>query len=166
MQVLKRRYDTNPQKDFDPYITQKKADEIKKELDKMINIIRPKLVHEVEEHAKNGDFSENAAYQAAKGKLRGLNNRILVLQNILNKAIIIEHDKNSNVICLGNTVTVETNGNEFTYQILGSQEINLEQGIISHKSPIGAGLIGHKVGDEVEIEINDRIIKYKIIKIA
>lgn len=165
MRVPKRRYDVNPQQNFDPNITQQKADQLKVELEKMIKIIRPKLSHEVEELAKQGDFSENAAYQMAKGKLRGLNNRILVLQNILNKAIIIKPDKKSNVISLGSVVTVEANENQCTYQILGTLEINLEKGIISHNSPIGSALIGHKPGDTVEIEINDNIVKYKIIKV-
>jgi len=165
MRVPKRRYDANPQQDFDPYITQQKADEVKANLDKMIKTIRPKLVKEVEEHAKLGDFSENAAYQMAKGKLRGLNNRILVLQNILNKAIIIKPEKKSKVVELGHLVTVKIDGQEFTYKILGAQETDPDKGIISRHSPIGSALLGHKLGDEVEVEINDRLIKYKIIKI-
>jgi transcription elongation factor GreA len=165
MQVPKRRYDVNKQQNLDPYITQNKADQIQTEINKMVKIIRPKLIREVEEHAKLGDFSENAAYQMAKGKLRGLNNRVLVLQNILNKAIIIKPDKKSGVVSIGSTVVVKSNNNQYTYEILGAQETNPDLGIISHQSPIGSALLGHKSGDEFEVEINDKIIKYKIIKV-
>ncbi len=165
MQIPKRRYDTNPQQNLDPHITQQKADQMQAELEKMIKIIRPKLVKEVEEHAKLGDFSENAAYQLAKGKLRGLNNRILVLQNKLNQAIIIPNCTQGDCVQIGSTVTVEINGEKKTFQILGSQETNPSQGIISHNSPIGAALIGHKAGETVKTEINGRIIEYKIIEV-
>ncbi len=165
MRVPKRRYDTNPQQNFDPHITQKQADEMQANLVKLIKVIRPKLANEVAEHAKLGDFSENAAYQMAKGKLRGVNNRILVLQNNLNKAIIIKTDKKNKTVCLGCQVKVETNGQQSIYTILGSQETNPDNCIISHLSPIGSALLGHRAGDKVEVEINDKIIKYKIIEI-
>ena len=165
MYVPKRRYDLNPQKDFDPYITQKKHNQMQANLERMIKIIRPKLVKEVEEHAKLGDFSENAAYQMAKGKLRGLNNRILVLQNNLNKAVIIKSNKKSQTVELGSQVTVKLGDQQFTYQILGAQEAEPDQGIISHKSPIGSALLGHRKSDEIEVQFDDRIIKYKIVKI-
>nr|MBD3359350.1 transcription elongation factor GreA [Candidatus Buchananbacteria bacterium] len=165
MRVPKRRYDSNPQQNFDPYISQKQADQMKADLEKMIKIIRPKLIKEVEEHAKLGDFSENAAYQVAKGKLRGLNNRILVLQNNLNKAVIIKSDNNHETVCLGCKVKVKTNDKQYTYTILGSQETDPQKGIISHLSPIGSALLGHRTGDEVEVKIDDKIIKYKILEI-
>ena len=165
MQVPKRRYDSNPQQNFDPHITKQKAQTMESELEKMIKIIRPKLVKEVEEHGKLGDFSENAAYQVAKGKLRGVNNRILTIQNLLNKAVIIESDKNDTVQ-IGSKVTIKAEGNEYTYTILGSQETDPNKNIISHLSPIGSALLGHRVGDEVAVEINDNIIKYKILEIT
>ncbi len=165
MQVPKRRYDSNPQQNFDPHITQKQADQMKAELEKMIKVIRPKLAKEVAEHAKLGDFSENAAYQMAKGKLRGLNNRILVLQNNLEKAIIIKSNKKSETVCLGCKVKIKTNNQEYIYTILGSQETDPQKGIISHLSPIGSALLGHRTGDEVEVKIDDKIIKYKILEI-
>lgn len=146
-------------------MTRQKAEELEKELHKLIKVARPKLIHEVQEHAKLGDFSENAAYQIAKGKLRGLNTRILTLENLLNKAIIIESGSSDGIVSLGSKVTVQVNEQKITYQILGSQETNPTKGVISHLSPIGAALLGHKQGDEVEVEINDQIIKYKILKI-
>jgi transcription elongation factor GreA len=165
MQVPKRRYDKNDQETGDYHISAQKAEEIRKELDRLIKIVRPRLADEVAEHAKLGDFSENAAYQIAKGKLRGANHRILVLEDMLNNAIIIECDP-GNCVQIGSKVTVEINSQTKTLQILGSQETDPGRGVISHNSPIGSALLGHKVGDEVRIDINDRKVVYKIIKIS
>jgi len=164
MQIPKRKSEKNAQNDYDPHITSQKADEMRKELERLIKISRPRASNEVAELAKHGDFSENAAYQMAKGKLRGINHRILILQDKLNNAIIIECSP-GNCVRLGSQVTVETNGQRKIYKILGSQETNPQQGIISHLSPIGAALLGHKINDEIAIEINDQNLKYKIIKI-
>src|SRR4030042_2133752 len=160
MQIPKRKSEKNTQNDYDPHITSQRADEMRKELERLIKIARPRASNEVAEHAKLGDFSENAAYQMAKGKLRSINNRILILQDKLNNAIIIECVP-SNCLQLGSQVTVEVNGQRKIYTILGSQETNPQQGIISHLSPIGKALLGHKINDEVEIEINGQNLKYK-----
>jgi len=164
MQIPKRKSEKNVQSNNDPYITTQKAEEMQKELERLIKIARPRTSDEVAELAKLGDFSENAAYQMAKSKLRGINNRILVLQDKLNNAIIIECAP-GNCVQLGSQVTVEANGQRKIYTILGSQETNPQQGIISHLSPIGTALLGHKINDEVEVEINGQKLKYKIIKI-
>ena len=164
MQIPKRKSENNSQGTYDPHITSQKADEMRKELERLIKISRPRVSNEVAEHAKLGDFSENAAYQMAKAKLRGINNRILVLQDKLNNAIIINCAP-TECVQLGSQVTVEVNGAQKNFQILGSQETNPQKGIISHLSPIGAVLLGHKLNDEVEIEINGQNLKYKIIKI-
>lgn len=166
MQIPKRRYDKTGPANSDYHITAQKAAEIKKELDRLIKIVRPRLSNEVAEHAKLGDFSENAAYQIAKGKLRGTNHRIMVLEDMLNNAEIISECLPGSCVQIGSKVSVEINGQEKTFQILGSQETNPTRGIISHLSPIGSALLGHKINDDVEIKINDLKVIYKIIKIA
>ncbi len=165
MQIPKRRSEQTNQNATDPYITASKAAEMKKELERLVKIVRPRLSEEVAEHAKLGDFSENAAYQIAKGKLRGINHRILVIEDTLNNAVIIEEGKGGSTVKVGSKVTVQINGTKKVFQILGSQETDPSRGIISHLSPIGSALLGHKVNDEVEIEINDRVVIYKIIEI-
>jgi len=166
MQIPKRRSEQNNQTANDYHITAQKAAEYKQELERLIKLIRPRQSDEVAEHAKLGDFSENAAYQIAKGKLRGTNHRILVLEDILNNAIIIPACKPGSCVQIGSKVTVEINGQPKTFQILGSQETDPGRGIISHLSPIGSALLGRKVNDKVTIDINDRKVIYKIIKIS
>jgi len=77
MQIPKRKTHISATVTNDPYLTQDKIAEFKKELDHLIRISRPKASLEVQELSKLGDFSENAAYQIAKGRLRGINRRIM-----------------------------------------------------------------------------------------
>ena len=149
----------------DPYITQDKFNELTKKLDRLINVNRPREAEEVKRLALMGDFSENAGYQIAKGRLRGVNQRILDIQNLLKNAEIIRHDKDNELITIGNFVTLSRDGKEKDYQILGSEETNPTAGVISHHSPLGSALIGKRVGDEIEVTLSDRNIKYKIVKI-
>lgn len=149
----------------DPCITQDKFDELTKKLNHLVNFKRPKEAEEVKRLALMGDFSENAGYQIAKGRLRGINQRIIDIENLLKSAEIIQPDLNNDIIQLGNSVILSRNGQEKEYLILGSEETNPGAGVISHHSPLGAALIGRKVGTEIEINLDDRTIKYQIISI-
>lgn len=164
MITSKRKSDKNPRTPRDPYITQERTEQLKKRKEELIKVVRPKLSQEVARLADLGDFSENAAYQLAKSKLRGVNNKILTIEDILKHAIIIKPTK-SKVIQIGSQIIAEVNGIKNNYQILGSQESAPSTGKISHLSPIGSALIGHKKNDTVEIELEDRKIKYKIISV-
>jgi transcription elongation factor GreA len=125
---------------------------------------RPPLIEEVKFHALNGDFSENAAYQIAKGRLRGLNQRIIETEDHLKNAVIIAPSQNGRVV-LGSRVTVEVNGKIKTFLILGSAETNPGQGVISRNSPIGSLLMGRRAGDRVKLKLKDRETEYEILKI-
>ena len=114
---------------------------------------------------EDGDFSENHAYQTAKGRLRSINQRILDIENHLKQANIIMAPKNNGAVDLGHFVTVAVGDKTRTYQILGSSETDPLRGIISNNSPIGAALMNHKVGDIVKIKLADKLIEYKILEI-
>ena len=148
----------------DQHLTEAKYNELKNKLER-IKFNRPRLAEEVKKYASDGDFSENAAYQIAKGRLRGVNQRILELEDHLKRAAIIKPNKNSHTVQLGSNVTVSADGREKTYLILGSSETDPTKGIISRNSPIGAALIGKKLDDQIKIKLADREIEYKIIKI-
>lgn len=166
MRVPTRKSEKQNNFSIDPYITQDKFDELSKKLVKLVKINRPREAEEVKRLALMGDFSENAGYQIAKGRLRGINQRILEIENILKKAEIITPQIKTGFVEIGNTVFLEVNGKEKKYLILGSLETNPEFGVISHKSPLGSALIGKKEGSEISLEINHKIQKYRIIKIA
>lgn len=164
MRVPRRKSEEGVRPAVDPHLTQAKYDELVSKLDRLKKSVSG-LAQEVKLHAQNGDFSENAPYQIAKGKLRSVNQRILELGQQLNRAVIIKEGGDNNVVQLGNKVTVEIGGQEKTYQILGSVETNPAQGIISHNSPIGAALIGQSLGATITVQLNKKQVEYKIIKI-
>ena len=149
----------------DPYLTAGKFNELNEKL-KKLKVSLPQAIKEVKRLAEMGDFSENAAYQMAKGRLRGLNQRILDLEEQLKLSIIIKPGLNKKQVQLGSRVTVITAGQKQTYLILGSSEINVKNNIISHNSPIGSALIGKKVGDSVKIQLANNEAEFKIIKIT
>jgi len=171
MQVPKRKSEKYTNIAVDPHMTQEKFMDLKNNLDRMLKA-RPLLAKDVQFYAANGDFSENAEYQIAKGKLRGLNRRIDETKDLINKADIIKPTTKFDTVQLGSTVTIEIEGpadsagkKEKTYKILGSSETRPEQGIVSHQSPIGAALMGKRVNEEVLVKTKNREIKYRVISI-
>lgn len=147
----------------DPHITQEKYDELVAKLERLKRS-RPKVIEEVKFQAAMGDFSENAAYGIAKGRLRGINQRMLEIEDHLKRSIIIKAASKDKV-SLGCTVTIETGGKQKAYTILGSSEVDPLHGIISHNSPIGSALMGRKIGDYAEVILKDKTNRYKIISI-
>ncbi|MEK7131719.1 MAG: GreA/GreB family elongation factor [Patescibacteria group bacterium] len=149
----------------DPFLTEGKFTELKNKLDKLKNFNQPRAIEEVKRLAELGDFSENVEYQIAKGRLRGINDGILKIENHLKHAVVIIPQKQIDIVQLGHKVTVESNNKEKTYQLLGSSETNPHNGIISYNSPIGKALIGRGVGEIIKINIDDKEVAYKIIRI-
>jgi transcription elongation factor GreA len=148
----------------DPYITRYKYQELENKLERLKQAQAP-AAEEVRRLASDGDFSENAAYQMAKGRLRGINQRITDIEDHLKRAVIIEAKNKSDRIALGSRVTIESNGKEKTYEILGPTETDPKLNIISHKSPLGSALINHRVGDTIKLKINNKLKEFKITRI-
>ncbi|MCX6799769.1 MAG: GreA/GreB family elongation factor [Candidatus Falkowbacteria bacterium] len=166
MQTPKRKLGLYAHLKPDPHLTKEKYIELKNKLERLIKVSRSKAANEVRRLAEMGDFSENAAYQISKGRLRGINQRITDIEDHLKQAIIIRPLKNTSRVELGHIVTVLVQGKEKNLQILGSSETNPLKGIISHNSPIGAALIGKKVGEKILIKLANKEIEYEIIKIS
>lgn len=152
----------------DPHITEAKFIELKDELLKLKKNAHPRAVFEVKRQAEFGDFSDNVAYSIAKGRLRWINQRISDLEKQLKNSIIIKSIKNAKKVELGHKVTVKIKDEEKVYIILGSSETDPAKNIISHNSPIGSALLGHKIGDRVKINLvnKDKEIECEILGIA
>jgi transcription elongation factor GreA len=165
MRVPIRKGDARAFTKPDLHLTQARYDELTAKLDRMISVDRPRLAEEVKRLALMGDFSENAGYQLAKGRLRGLNQRILDTEYLLKRAEIIRPSADTSRVRIGHLVTIENRGQLKTYRILGGTETDPTRGIISHNSPLGSALIGKCVGESISIGASDRLKEYKIIKI-
>jgi transcription elongation factor GreA len=149
----------------DPNLTPEKFSELKNNLEKLIKRVRPRLAEEVKRLAAFGDFSENAEYQIAKGKLRGINERILQIEDLVKRAVIIAPTRGDGIVRLGSQVTVKVNGKEKTYLLLGSEETSPGEGVISNNSPLGAALMGRWVGERIKLKLADKEVEYEIIDI-
>ncbi len=149
----------------DPHMTQEKFDELSTLLARLKKA-RPEAAAEVKRLAEMGDFSENAAYQLAKGRLRGLNQKLMETEDHLKHAKIIPSAASNGIVQLGSSVTVEQAGKQQTYRILGPTEANPGKGIISHLSPLGAALLGKATGDSFQVNLAGSQVQLRITAVA
>ena len=135
------------------YLTQEGLDNLKKELDDLINVRRPENVQAIKEARALGDLSENAEYDAARNEQAVLEARIKQLEKMLENVSIIS-DVSTDSVSIGNTVTIKyvDDDEEDEYKIVGSQEADPFESRISNESPIAQALFDHKVGDIVTVE--------------
>ena len=149
-------------------MSQERYDEIKQELH-YLETVREKEVSELIKEARSvGDPSENSEYDEAKTEQGKLYSKIAELKALIEKAEIIEkQDMDKGVVALSSRVKIlDVDENEETeYQIVGSQEANPMSGRISDESPIGRGLLGHKVGETVTIEAPAGTMKFTILSV-
>ena len=135
----------------------------------MITIERPNISAQIAEARDKGDLSENAEYDAAKNAQGLLELRISKLQEIIADARVVDDSMidTSKVSLFTKVLLRDLNKNcEITYTIVSENEANLKEGKISINTPIAKGLIGKKVGDEVEIKVPVGLLKFKILNIT
>ena len=149
------------------YLTEEGRAELQQELDNLINVRRPDLAIKLKEAVAEGDLKENANYHDAKEQQAFIEGRIQYLENILRSAQTISNEGPSDEVRLGSQVTIREDGGDEdeTYTIVGAAEANPREGKISHESPIGATLLGHKKGDSVKVQTPAGQVVFKIKKI-
>ena len=150
------------------YLTEEGLEELKKELDNLINVRRPENIIAIKEARALGDLSENAEYDAARNEQAQIEGRIKQLEKMLeNVSIISEVSKDK--VSIGNTVSikyVDDDDEEVEeYKIVGSQEANPFESKISNESPIAKALFDHKVGDVVTVESPNGSYEVEIVEI-
>jgi transcription elongation GreA/GreB family factor len=150
--------------EMDHLMTQGKFDSYEQEL-KDLYARRPAAAREVARLAELGDFSENVEYQLAKRKLRGINGGITKTEYKLNHAIMIKAEGDGSTVEIGRTVIVTDGTKERTYTILGSQQTDPSNGIISQTSPIGVALLGARLGEEVVVYAGNKNSTLKVLSI-
>ena len=148
------------------YLTQEGLDELKKELEELINIKRPENIQAIKEARALGDLSENAEYDAARNEQAQIEARIKQLEKMLENVSIIE-DVGTDKVRIGNTVAIKyvDDDEEDEYKIVGSQEADPFESKISNESPIAQALFDHKVGDVVTVQSPNGSYEVEIINI-
>jgi transcription elongation factor GreA len=150
------------------YLTPEGAEELRRELDELITVRRPALAAKLTEAVAQGDLKENADYHDAKEQQGFMEGRIKYLENILRSAVVIESNTDSDEVTLGAKVTIVEDGtkDEETYIIVGAAEANPREGKISNESPIGAALLGRKVGEKVKVNTPAGEMSFKVKRIG
>ena len=149
-------------------MTKEGFDKKMKELARLENEERPEVVRAIVEAREKGDLSENAEYDAAKERQGMLEAKIAELKNLVANARIIDETKiQTDEVQLLNRVTIKNVKNKatMTYTIVTETEANLRENKISIATPIAKGLLGHKVGDVVEVNAPAGVMKFEILKI-
>lgn len=119
-------------------------------------VLRPRVVKDIEEARAHGDISENSEYEDAKERQAHIEGKIRELESRIALADIIDVTKvaATDAVIFGTTVDLEDadTSETFSYKIVGTEEADVRAGFISYSSPIGKALIGRQVGDEVRFE--------------
>lgn len=146
--------------------------ELEEELEHLKVVGRQEIKEKIQVALSFGDLSENAEYDEARNDQGKLEARISEIENILSMAKVIDEDSlSTDIIQMGSKVTIKDveYGDIYKYQIINSTSTSKNKGedyLTSDESPVAKALIGHKVGEIVEVEAPDGIIKYEVIEIS
>lgn len=149
-------------------ITRKGYETLKEELEYLKKVERPKNIKAIEEARSHGDISENAEFEAAKDRQAFIMGRLNDLEDKLARAEIIDPDTMPKDRAVFSSQVVLENidtGENVEYQLVGPDESNIEQGLISVSSPLGKAMIGKKPGDEIILQTPGGKRSYELVEI-
>lgn len=149
-------------------MTRKGYEALRKEMDHLKTVVRPKNIQAIEEARAHGDLSENAEYHAAKEKQGFIEGRLAELSYKINAAEVIEPGAlPPDRAVFASTVVLENIDTEesVSYQLVGEDESNIEKGRISVSSPLGRAIIGKRAGDEIVLNAPGGKRVYELMEI-
>ncbi len=148
------------------YLTARGLQDLEEELKDLKCVKRKQVTEKIQKAREYGDLSENSEYDAAREEQAMIEGRILELENMLKNAEIIEPTTGDAVVGIGCRVRIDMGGSQEEYVIVGKVEADPLKKKISNESPVGAALLGAKVGDVVEIKTPSNSYKCKILEIS
>lgn len=147
------------------YLSQERFDELSKELNELKTKGRQEVAQRLKQAKELGDLSENSEYQEAREEQSRLEQKIGEIEDMLKHSSIIKKPTGTATVRIGSKVKVKNDGQVLHYEIVGSNEANPATGSVSNESPLGRGLLGHKVGDFIFIKAPKGEIGYQILSI-
>lgn len=149
-------------------LTHEGLKELEAELEDLKVNKRKEVAQKIKEAREQGDLSENAEYDAAKDEQRDIEARIEEIEKILkNVEVVAEDDIDDKKINVGCHIVIHDFefDEDLELSIVGSTQTNSLNGKISNESPLGKALIGHEIGDVVEVAMGDAVSKFKVLDI-
>lgn len=150
-------------------LTQRGADKLRAELDQLKSKERPQVIRAIADAREHGDLKENAEYHAAREQQSFIEGRIAEIESKLSNAQIIDVTQlpATGRVVFGTTVVLQEldSDTEVSYQIVGEDEADIKQGLLSVNSPMARALIGKEEGDEVEVRTPSGARAYEIVEV-
>jgi transcription elongation factor GreA len=149
------------------YLTPEGIKKLQEELDYLVNTRRPEVAQQIADAKADGDLSENAGYDEAKNTQAFVEGRILTVKGLLSNAVVIHENGSKESVDVGSKVTIRDVefGDQAKYSIVGSAEVDPDNGRISLRSPIGRALMGHRKGDRIEVQTPNGAVQFEILSI-
>src|SRR5712691_5964876 len=145
-------------------ITPEGLEAVRREHDELTTKRRPGIVAKIKAARELGDLSENFEYHAAKNEQGMMEARINELEAIVKNHVLIESTRSNGVVAMGSTVRFQEDGeSEESYRIVGPAEADPKSGRVSYESALGKALIGHRVGEQVEIKTPNGSYRVRIV---
>lgn len=148
------------------YLSAEGLKKLEEELEELRTAKRAEVAERIHNAMEFGDFSENSELEQAKNDQAFLEGRILSLEQMLKKAVVIEQNGHHDLVELGSTVVVEAEGQRTEYKIVGSAEAAPGQGKISNESPVGKALMGHRPGETVKLSVPAGTVEMRIVGVS
>ena len=147
-------------------LTQGGLDKLQKELDYLLNVRRAEVAQGIHEAKELVGAQNTPEYEGARNEQAIVEGRILELENLIQNAVLIQESKDHQKVSLGSTVKVKNEkGGTASYTIVGIAEADPKAGKISNESPVGAALLGKKVGEEFDVKAPAGELRWKIVSI-
>jgi transcription elongation factor GreA len=146
-------------------LTAEGAERLQSELRELTEVRRPEVIARIRTAKEHGDLKENAEYHAAREEQSFLEGRIQAIEARLRDAVIAEVPAAGEGADIGSTLTVEVDGLESVYQLVGTAEAKPSAGRLSVVSPVGRALVGARTGDEIAVETPRGQATYRVLKV-
>ena len=148
-------------------ITKEGLAKLQSELEHLLSVRRQDIASKIKRDREMGGTENNAEYEDAKKDQAFVEGRLLMLENIVNNATVIESPALPGVVEMGNKVLIQNQDDKIEqFAIVGSAEANPVEGKISNESPVGKALLGKKIGDEVEVATPAGVLKFLIMDVS
>lgn len=145
------------------YVSAEGLKKMEAELEELRTVKRAEVAERIHNAMEFGDFTENSELEQAKNDQAFLEGRVLSLEQMVKKAVVIDENGHHDHVEIGSRVVVESDGERSEYVIVGSAEAAPADGKISNESPVGRALMGHRAGETVQLTVPAGTVQMTIV---